>query len=194
MLKELFLIFVAAVLVNNFVLTRFLGICPFLGVSGKVTTAWGMGMAVLFVMVIASVVTYCLYYFILIPFNIVYLRTISFILVIASLVQIVEIILQKMSEKLYRALGIYLPLITTNCAILGLVILAVDNNYSFITSVVFSCGAAFGFTIALIIMAGIREQLLLMDVPVTLQGTPIALIIAGLLSIAFLGFTGLVTF
>jgi electron transport complex protein RnfA len=194
MIQELFLVFIAAVLVNNFVLTRFLGICPFLGVSGKVSTAWGMGMAVLFVMVIASAVTHFLYYFILIPFDITYLRTISFILVIASLVQVVEIVLQKVSEKLYRALGIYLPLITTNCAILGLVILTIDNNYNFITSIIFSCGAAFGFTLALIIMAGIREHLLVMDVPVALQGTPIALIIAGLLSIAFLGFSGLVTF
>ncbi len=194
MLKELFLIFIAAVLVNNFVLTRFLGICPFLGVSAKVSTAWGMGMAVLFVMVIASAVTNCLYHFVLMPYDLMYLRTISFILVIASLVQIVEIILQKVSDKLYRALGIYLPLITTNCAILGLVILAVDNNYNFITSIIFSCGAALGFTLALIIMAGIREHILVMDIPVTFQGTPIALIIAGLLSIAFLGFSGLVTF
>ncbi|MBU1863533.1 MAG: electron transport complex subunit RsxA [Candidatus Omnitrophica bacterium] len=194
MVKELFLIFIAAVLVNNFVLARFLGICPFLGVSGKIRTAVGMGMAVLFVMVIASAVTYCLYHYVLVPFDIVYLRTISFILVIASLVQVVEIVLQKISAKLYQALGIFLPLITTNCAILGLTILTIDNKYNFFTSIVFSMGAAMGFALALVIMAGIRERLLSSDIPAALRGIPIALIVAGLLSIAFLGFSGLVKF
>jgi len=193
-MKELFLIFIAAVLVNNFVLMRFLGICPFLGVSSRIRTAVGMGMAVLFVMVLASAVTFCLYHYVLAPLGITYLRTITFILVIASLVQVVEIVLQKISLKLYQALGIYLPLITTNCAILGLAILSIDNRYNFITSVVFAIGAAIGFTVALIIMAGIRERLLLADIPTALRGTPIALVIAGLLSIAFLGFSGLVTF
>jgi len=192
--KELFLIFIAAVLVNNFVLARFLGICPFLGVSSKISTAVGMGMAVLFVMVIASAVTYAVYYYVLVPFDCTYLRTISFILVIASLVQVVEIVLQKVSDVLYQALGIYLPLITTNCAILGLAILTIDNKYNFLTSIIFSIGAACGFTLALIIMAGIRERLVCSDVPQPLRGTPIALIVAGLLSIAFLGFSGLVKF
>jgi electron transport complex protein RnfA len=191
-LKELFLIFISAVLVNNFVLSRFLGICPFLGVSGKLQTAFGMGMAVLFVMVIASAVTFGLYHFILVPLDIVFLRTISFILVIASLVQVVEIILQKVSKKLYQALGIFLPLITTNCAILGIAILTIDSEYDFVTGLVFSVGAGLGFTLALVIMAGIRERLLLADIPVALRGVPIALMVAGLLSIAFLGFSGLV--
>lgn len=153
-----------------------------------------MGMAVLFVMVIASAVTYCLYHYVLVPFDIVYLRTISFILVIASLVQVVEIVLQKISAKLYQALGIFLPLITTNCAILGLTILTIDNKYNFFTSIVFSMGAAMGFALALVIMAGIRERLLSSDIPAALRGIPIALIVAGLLSIAFLGFSGLVKF
>jgi len=191
-LKDLFLVFIAAALVNNFVLARFLGICPFLGVSAKIQTATGMGMAVMFVMAIASAVTYGLYHYILVPLDLVYLRTITFILVIASLVQVVEIVLQKLSKKLYQALGIFLPLITTNCAILGLAFLTIDNQYDFITGMVFSIGAGLGFTLALVVMAGIRERLLLADVPVALRGVPIALIIAGLLSIAFLGFSGLV--
>ena len=194
LVKELFLVFIAAILVNNFVLTRFLGICPFLGVSSKVSTAVGMGMAVLFVMSISSVVTYGLYHLVLVPYDIEYLRTISFILVIASLVQVVEIVLQKVSQKMYQALGIFLPLITTNCAILGLAFLIIDNQYDLITGIVFSLGAALGFTLALVIMAGIRERLLLADTPVVLRGVPIALIVAGLLSIAFLGFSGLVKF
>jgi len=194
MLKELFLVFIAAVLVNNFVLTRFLGICPFLGVSSRISTAMGMGMAVLFVMVISSSVAFGLYHYVLVPLHIEYLRTIAFILVIASLVQVVEIVLQKVSVKLYEALGIFLPLITTNCAILGLAILTIDNDYNFLTGIVFSVGAAAGFMMALVIMAGIRERLLMADIPRSLRGTPIALILAGLLSIAFLGFSGLVKF
>lgn len=193
-MKDLALIFISAVLVNNFVLARFLGICPFLGVSSRIQTALGMGGAVCFVMVIASAVTFSLYHYILVPLEIEYLRTISFILVIASLVQVVEIVMQKLSQKLYQALGIFLPLITTNCAILGLAILNIDNNYNLITSLVFSLGAAVGFTLALVIMAGIRERIVLADIPVALRGTPIALIVAGLLSIAFLGFSGLVKF
>lgn len=194
LIKELFLIFIASVFVNNFVLTRFLGICPFLGVSAKISTALGMGMAVMFVMSIASAVTFCLYHYVLVPFDIVYLRTITFILVIASLVQLVEIVLQKISQKLYQALGIFLPLITTNCAILGLAILIIDNQHTFLSGMIFAFGAALGFTVALVVMAGIREKLLLSDIPIVFRGTPIALIVAGLLSIAFLGFSGLVKF
>ncbi len=191
-LKELFIVFVSAVLVNNFVLARFLGICPFLGVSSKLSTAFGMGAAVIFVMTISSTVTFFLYHYVLVPLNITYLRTITFILVIASLVQVVEIVLHKVSQPLYNALGIFLPLITTNCAILGLAILVIDNDYNLLTSVVFSFGAGIGFTLALVIMAGIRERIMMADIPVVLRGTPIALIVAGLLSIAFLGFSGLV--
>lgn len=191
-MKDLILLFISAVLVNNFVLARFLGICPFLGVSSKVKTASGMGMAVLFVMVIASMVTYVLYHYVLVPLNIEYLKTISFILVIASLVQVVEIVLQKVSEPLHKALGIFLPLITTNCAILGLALLNIDSHYGFVTSIVFAAGAALGFALALIVMAGIRERLTFADIPKSLQGTPIALVVAGLLAIAFLGFSGLV--
>ena len=191
-MKELFLVFIGAALVNNFVLARFLGICPFLGVSARISTATGMGGAVMFVMLLASSVTFAIYHYLLVPLDIVYLKTITFILVIASLVQVVEIVLQKVSKPLYEALGIFLPLITTNCAILGLTILAIDNDYTFITALVFSLGAGIGFMLALIIMAGIRERLLCADIPKCLKGTPIALIIAGLLSIAFLGFSGLV--
>lgn len=193
-MRDLILIFISAVLVNNFVLSRFLGICPFLGVSGRLSTACGMGAAVMFVMTIASAVTNLLYTQVLMRFDITYLRTITFILVIASLVQVVEIVLQKVSKKLYQALGIFLPLITTNCAILGLAILNIDNKYDFLTGIVFSIGAGAGFTLALIIMAGIRERLLQADIPQPLRGTPIALIVAGLLSIAFMGFAGLVKF
>ena len=193
-MKDLCLLFISAVLVNNFVLSRFLGICPFLGVSSRLSTACGMGAAVMFVMTIASAVTTLLYNYVLVPFDITYLRTISFILVIASLVQIVEIVLQKISTKLYQALGIFLPLITTNCAILGIAILNIDNNYNFVTSIVFALGAATGFTLALVIMAGIRERLTQADIPQVLRGTPIALILAGLISIAFMGFAGLVKF
>lgn len=191
-MKELFLILVSSVLVNNFVLARFLGICPFLGVSKKIKTACGMGVAVIFVMGISSVVTDVIYDTILLPHDLLFLKTVVFILVIASLVQLVEMVLQKLSPGLYKALGIYLTLITTNCAILGVVLINVIKNYNFIKSLVFGVGAGAGFTIALIIMAGIRERLELSDIPEPLKGTAITLIIAGLLSMAFMGFSGLV--
>ena len=191
-MSELALIFVGAVFVNNFVLSRFLGICPFLGVSKKVDTALGMGMAVTFVMTIAAVVTWFIQYFILIPFEIEYLQTISFILIIASLVQLVEMIIQKTAPVLYQSLGIFLPLITTNCAVLGLAVLNIQKGYSFLESVVFAAGAAVGFTLAMVLFAGLRERIELSAVPKSFQGTGIALITAGLLSLAFMGFAGLV--
>jgi len=191
-MNELFLIFISAILVNNFVLTRFLGICPFLGVSKKIPTALGMGGAVIFVMTLASVVTNLIYTYILEPFNLLFLEYLVFILVIASLVQSVELILGKVSPILYKALGIYLPLITTNCAILGLALLNVIKGYNFSRSLIFGLGAGIGFTLALVVMAGIRERLELADIPKPLEGAAITLIIAGLLSVAFLGFYGLV--
>jgi len=191
-MKELFLILVGSVLVNNFVLARFLGICPFLGVSKKLKTACGMGAAVIFVMGLSSVVTDVIYDTILLPHDLLFLKTVVFILVIASLVQLVEMVLQKLSPGLHQALGIYLPLITTNCAILGVALINIIKNYNFIKSLVFGVGAGVGFTIALIIMAGIRERLELADIPGPLKGIAITLIIAGLLSMAFMGFSGLV--
>jgi len=191
-MNELFLIFISAILVNNFVLTRFLGICPFLGVSKRIPTALGMGGAVIFVMTLASVVTNLIYTYILEPFNLLFLEYLVFILVIASLVQSVELILGKVSPILYKALGIYLPLITTNCAILGLALLNVIKGYNFSRSLIFGLGAGIGFTLALVVMAGIRERLELADIPKPLEGAAITLIIAGLLSVAFLGFYGLV--
>ena len=189
---ELLLILVSAVFVNNFVLARFLGICPFLGVSKKVETALGMGMAVIFVMTVASVVTWFIQYLILIPFEIEYLQTIAFILVIASLVQLVEMVVQKTSPVLYQSLGIFLPLITTNCAVLGVAVLNIQKSYSFIESVVFSLGAGLGFTLAMVLFAGLRERTDLCPVPKSFQGTALALVTAGLLSLAFMGFAGLV--
>ncbi|UCE18713.1 MAG: electron transport complex subunit RsxA [Gemmatimonadota bacterium] len=191
-MAELAVIFIGAALVNNFVLARFLGICPFLGVSKKTDTAFGMGMAVIFVMTLAAVGTYLVYHFVLIPLRLEFLQIVSFILIIASLVQLVETFLRKVSPALYKALGIYLPLITTNCAIMGLALLNVIKDYDFIRSIVFAVGAGIGFTLALIIMSGIRERLEFADVPGPLKGTPIALVVAGLLAIVFLGFTGLV--
>lgn len=191
-MAELLIILVSAVLVNNFVLARFLGICPFLGVSKQTDTALGMGMAVIFVMTLASIFTNLIYNLVLIPFGLEFLQIVSFILVIASLVQLVETVLRKISPALYHALGIYLPLITTNCAILGLALLNVIKNYDLTRSVVFGLGAGIGFTLALLIMSGIRERLEFADVPKPLRGVPIALIVAGLLSMAFMGFSGLV--
>ncbi|MEA3328487.1 MAG: electron transport complex subunit RsxA [Candidatus Omnitrophota bacterium] len=191
-MKELLVILINSVLINNFVLARFLGVCPFLGVSKKIKTALGMGIAVIFVMTLSSIVTSLVYNFILLPQGLVFLKTIVFILVIASLVQLVEMIIQKVSPVLYRALGIYLPLITTNCAILGVALINLIKKYNFIQSLIFGLGAGIGFTIALIIMAGIRERLELADLPRSLKGTAISLIVAGLLSIAFMGFSGLV--
>ncbi|MDI6703388.1 MAG: electron transport complex subunit RsxA [bacterium] len=189
---EIFLIFLSAVLVNNFVLARFLGICPFLGVSKKVETAVGMGMAVVFVMTLASSATWLIQRFILEPFHIHVLQTIAFILVIASLVQLVETVLRKVVPTLYEALGIYLPLITTNCAILGLAILNIQKEYNLIKSTIFGFSASIGFMLALILMAGIREQLEFAPVPKPLKGIPVSLITAGLMSLAFMGFSGLV--
>ena len=189
---ELFTIFIGAILVNNFVLARFLGICPFLGQSRNVGMAVGMGMSVIFVMTLASVATNLIYGFILVPLEREYLVTVSFILVIAALVQLVDIVLQKVLPALHRTMGIYLVLITTNCAILGLALLNVVKKYNLIESLVFGLSAGIGFTLALVIMAGIRERLELADIPKPLRGFPITLIVAGLLSIAFMGFSGLV--
>jgi len=189
---ELFVIFIGAALVNNFVLARFLGICPFLGVSKRLETAFGMGMSVIFVMTLASVGTNIVYTYILVPLGLEFLQIIAFILIIASLVQLVETVLQKTVPTLYKGLGIYLPLITTNCAILGLAFLNVLKSYDLLRAIIFSLGAGMGFTLALLLMAGIRQKLVFADVPKSLKGVPIALIIAGLMSLAFFGFSGLV--
>jgi len=189
---SLFVIIVSAILVNNFVLSRFLGICPFLGVSKKVDTALGMGMAVTFVMTMAGIITYFVNKLILVRFNIEYLQTIAFILVIASLVQFVEIVLQKVSPALYQALGVFLPLITTNCAVLGLALLNIQFGYNLPQVIAHSIGAALGFTLAIVLFAGIREKLEISDIPEPFKGFPIALISASLMAMAFLGFTGLV--
>jgi len=189
---DLLLILVSAIFVNNFVLSRFLGICPFLGVSKKVETALGMGMAVTFVMTVATVVTWYIQTFVLVPYGLEYLQTIAFILVIAALVQLVEMVVQKTSPALYQSLGIFLPLITTNCAVLGLAVLNIQKDYSFLEGVIFAIGAAGGFTLAMVLFAGLRERLELSPVPKPFRGTAIALITAGLLSLAFMGFAGLV--
>ncbi len=186
------LLLLSSILVNNFVLSRFLGICPFLGVSKKVETAMGMGFAVTFVMALASVITYLVQYYILVPLGIEYLQTIAFILVIAALVQLVEMALQKLVPSLYLALGVYLPLITTNCAVLGVAILNINENYNLLQTLVNGIGGALGFTLAIVLFAGIRERLELANIPEPLKGFPIALISAGLMAIAFLGFSGLV--
>jgi electron transport complex protein RnfA len=191
-MPKLILIIISAVLVNNFVLQRFLGICPFLGVSKRVSTALGMSGAVLFVMAMASVVTWLIYHYVLLPFNLVYLQTVTFILVIASLVQLVELVLQKLSPALYQALGIFLPLITTNCAVLGVSVLNIQKEYNLLETTIFGVGAALGFGLAMILFSGLRERIDLCDPPVAFRGTAIALITAGLLSLAFMGFTGLV--
>lgn len=188
----LFAIVIGAIFVNNVVLSQFLGICPFLGVSSKVETSAGMGMAVTFVMALASVVTWALQRFILVPFGIEYMQTIVFILVIAALVQMVEIVLKKVSPALYQALGIFLPLITTNCAVLGVAIIAVQKNFDLLTTVIYSTSIAVGFALALILFAGIRERLEVEDVPQGMRGVPIALIAAGLLAMAFMGFANVV--
>lgn len=191
-ITQLSLILVSAVFVNNFVLARFLGVCPFLGVSKKIDTAAGMSMAVIFVMTIASVATWLIQRFILIPFEIKYLQTIAFILIIAALVQLVEMVIQKTSPVLYQALGIFLPLITTNCAVLGVAILNIQKDYSFLSTTVHGFGASLGFALALILFAGLRERIDLADVPRSFSGIAITLITAGLLSLAFMGFSGLV--
>jgi electron transport complex protein RnfA len=189
---KIILIIVSAVLVNNFVLARFLGICPFLGTSKKIETAMGMGMAVVFVITMSASITWLVQSYILVPLQITYMQTIAFILVIAGLVQFVEMVIQKISPALYQALGIYLPLITTNCCVLAVAVLTVQQSFTFIETVVFAFGASSGFAFALILFAGIRERLSLSDIPKPFEGTAIALITAGLLSLAFLGFAGLV--
>lgn len=190
-MKTLLLIAIASALVNNVVLSQFLGLCPFLGVSKKVNTAAGMGGAVIFVITIASIFASLIYDFILCPLNITYLNTIVFILVIAALVQLVEMVLKKMSPALYESLGVYLPLITTNCAVLGVAIINVQKEYNLIKSVVNGVGTAIGFTVAIVIMAGIRENIEYNDVSPAFKGMPIVLLTAGLMSIAFMGFAGL---
>ncbi|HOB35569.1 MAG: electron transport complex subunit RsxA [Firmicutes bacterium] len=185
---ELFMIFFGAIFFNNFVLNRFLGICPFLGVSKRIETSVGMGMAVAFVMTLASVMTWLLQGLLLNPLGLGYLQTIVFILVIAALVQFVEMFMQKVSPTLHKALGVYLPLITTNCAILGIAILNIDYKYNLVETIVHSLGAAIGFTLALVMLAGIREKLEINDVPDAFAGVPIALITAGILALAFSGF------
>jgi len=187
---EYVLIFISAIFVNNIVLSQFLGICPFLGVSQKVSTSLGMGAAVAFVMTLATIATYLVQKFLLDPFGLAYLQTIAFILVIAALVQMVEIILKKVSPALYQALGIFLPLITTNCAVLGVAILVIQKDYSLIESVVYAFSTALGFALALVVFAGLREQLSLVNVPKGMRGMSIVLITAGLLSLAFMGFSG----
>ncbi|MCD4773093.1 MAG: electron transport complex subunit RsxA [Bacteroidales bacterium] len=189
---EYILIIIGAIFVNNIVLSQFLGICPFLGVSKKISTAAGMSGAVLFVMTLATIVTWLIQNYILDPFNIGFLQTITFILVIASLVQMVEIILKKVSPALFQALGIFLPLITTNCAVLGVAILTVQKDFTLLEGVVFAISHAIGFGLALIIFSGIREHLDLMEVPKGMRGVPIALVSAGILALAFMGFANLV--
>ena len=189
---EYILIIISAVFINNVVLAQFLGICPFLGVSNKVNTAMGMAGAVVFVIVLATMVTYLIQIYVLNTLGIRFMQTITFILVIAALVQMVEIILKKVSQPLYQALGIFLPLITTNCAVLGVAILVIKKDYNLIEGVVFGASTAIGFGLALVILAGIREQLELADIPKGMKGVPISLVIAGILALAFMGFTGIV--
>lgn len=184
-------IIITAIFVNNIVFAQFLGICPFLGVSKRISSAVGMGMAVTFVMAIATVVTYLLQMYVLVPLGITFLQTIVFILVIAALVQVLEIIMKKAMPVLYQALGVFLPLITTNCAVLGVAILVIQKNMTLTESLVYAVATALGFTLALIIFAGIREQLALARVPKAMNGTPIALITAGILAMAFMGFAGI---
>ncbi len=189
---EYILIIISAVLINNVVLAQTLGICPFLGVSNKIDTALGMAGAVTFVIVLATIVTYLIQIYVLDKLGLAFMQTITFILIIAALVQIVEIILKKVSQPLYQALGIFLPLITTNCAVLGVAILVIKKNYNLIEGVVYGASTAIGFGLALIILAGIREQLELVDVPKGMKGVSLSLVIAGILAMAFMGFTGVV--
>lgn len=189
---EYFVIIISAIFVSNIVLSQFLGICPFLGVSNKVSTAAGMSAAVVFVITLATIVTWLVYIYILVPLKITFLQTISFILVIAALVQMVEIVLKKISPPLYQALGIYLPLITTNCAVLGVALLVQTKSYNLLQSVVFGTSIAIGFGLAIVLFAGIREHMELMGTPKGMKGVPIALVTAGILSLAFMGFSGLV--
>lgn len=191
-MKELILLVVGAALVNNVVLSRFLGLCPFLGVSKKVETSTGMGAAVIFVITLSSAASSLIYSFILVPLKLEYLQTIVFILVIAALVQFVEMVLKKQIPSLYEALGVFLPLITTNCAVLGVALDNVAKGHGFIQSLLYGIGTASGFAIAIVLLAGVREKIENSDIPYTLQGMPIVLITAGLMAIAFFGFAGLI--
>lgn len=191
MVKELLVILISSSLVNNVVLSQFLGLCPFLGVSKKTETATGMGVAVIFVITLASAVAGLIYQFILVPLDITYLQTIVFILVIAALVQFVEMFLKKFIPSLYQSLGVYLPLITTNCAVLGVALTNVQKNYGIVTGIVNGFATAAGFTVSIVILAGIREKLTYNDIPESFQGMPIVLVTAGLMAIAFCGFSGL---
>jgi len=190
--KELIAIFLGLVLINNFLLVRFLGLCSFIGVSTKLSNAISMGVAVTFVMVLASVVTWIIRHFILIPFNIEYMNIIVYILVIASLVQIVELFIKRTNLALYNAFGIYLPLVTVNCAVLGVTLIEAAGNYSFLGSVVAALGGGLGYTLIMAMMSGIREKLEMANTPETMKGTPIAFILAMLLGLAFLGFVGMI--
>ncbi len=187
---EYVLIFITAIFVNNVVLAQFLGICPFLGVSKKISTAAGMGAAVTFVLTLATIVTYLIQKYVLDPTGLGYLQTIAFILIIAALVQMVEIILKKVSPALYQALGVFLPLITTNCCILGVAILVIQNDYDLLTGIIYAVSTALGFALAMIVFAGLREQLSMVRLPKAMEGMPIALVTAGLLAMAFMGFSG----
>ena len=187
---EYILIFISAIFVNNIILSQFLGICPFLGVSKKIDTALGMGMAVAFVLTLATIVTYLIQYGLLVPLGLQYLQTLAFILVIAALVQMVEIILRKVSPALYQALGIFLPLITTNCAVLGVAILVIQKDYTLAESISYAFSTALGFALALTVFAGMREQMALVQIPKGMRGMAIVLVAAGLLSLAFMGFGG----
>ena len=192
-MDSLVAIIISMIFVNNFILTKFLGLCPFFGVSKKTSNALGMGGAVIFVMGIASIASWLLYTYILVPLNIEFLQIIGFILIIAFLVQLVEIFIRRFSQPLYKALGIYLPLITTNCAILGVAFLNIQESYNFTESLVGGIAAGVGFALALLLMSGIREKMELMDVPRPFKGLPIAFIVAALMSLAFLGFVGMLT-
>ena len=183
---------VMAIFVQNFVLMRFLGLCPYIGVSKKLDSALGMGMAVIFVMTMASTFTWLIHTYLLVPLHLEFLQTIAFILTIASLVQLVEMIIQKTAPALYKSLGVFLPLITTNCAVLGVAILTVQKDFNLMEGVVFAIANAIGFTLAIVLFSGIREHLDLMEVPKGMRGVPIALVVAGILALAFMGFTGLV--
>jgi electron transport complex protein RnfA len=192
-IEDLILILIAASITNNFVLTYFLGICPFIGVSNRLESSVGLGMATTFVMTMAATVTWLVYHYVLVPFNLVFLQYVAFIIVIASFVQFVEMFIKKVSPPLYKALGIFLPLITTNCAVLGLTLFMILKNYSFPEAVVFGLGAGLGFTLALVIMAGIREEFDFADIPEVLKGSGITLIVAGMLALAFMGFGGIIS-
>ncbi|WP_297310803.1 electron transport complex subunit RsxA [uncultured Oscillibacter sp.] len=191
-ISRLLAITLAAILANNFIFSQFLGICPFLGVSKKVDTAVGMGFAVTFVMGLASAITWAVYNFILVPLDLKYMQTVAFILVIASLVQFIEMFLQKSMPSLYTALGVYLPLITTNCAVLGVALLNIQESYNFIESVVYGITGGIGFLVAIVLFASIRERLVFAEYPKSFEGFPIALVTAGLMALAFMGFSGLV--